>query len=90
MYKFRISLRSLQSTPIALSLLQLTLSNAFFHSMKHAHFHRDIFLILSSVFLYVPSSSTFFEAKLILSYVLVYLVLESSVKDSGHHFFCVR
>uniref|UniRef100_A0A6M2DZW7 Putative product n=1 Tax=Xenopsylla cheopis TaxID=163159 RepID=A0A6M2DZW7_XENCH len=40
MYKFPISLRSLQSTPIVLSnsisLPQLILYNAFFHSMKHA------------------------------------------------------
>uniref|UniRef100_A0A6M2DYZ8 Putative secreted protein n=1 Tax=Xenopsylla cheopis TaxID=163159 RepID=A0A6M2DYZ8_XENCH len=34
----------------------------------------------------VPSSSTFFEPELILSYVLVYLVFESSVKESGHNF----
>uniref|UniRef100_A0A6M2DR76 Putative secreted protein n=1 Tax=Xenopsylla cheopis TaxID=163159 RepID=A0A6M2DR76_XENCH len=60
MYNFRISLRSLQSTPIVLSksisLLQLTLSNAFFQSMKHAQMSSFTlrYLSLSSVFLSRP------------------------------------
>uniref|UniRef100_A0A6M2DZ03 Putative secreted protein n=1 Tax=Xenopsylla cheopis TaxID=163159 RepID=A0A6M2DZ03_XENCH len=61
MYKFSMSLRSLQSTPMVLSnsisLLQLTLSNAFFQSMKHAQMSSLTSRHLSDIILSIPIAS---------------------------------
>uniref|UniRef100_A0A6M2E3L8 Putative secreted protein n=1 Tax=Xenopsylla cheopis TaxID=163159 RepID=A0A6M2E3L8_XENCH len=58
MYKFCVSIWSLQSIPIvlsnSLSLLQLTLSNAFFQSMKHAKISSLTSRHLSDIILSIP------------------------------------
>uniref|UniRef100_A0A6M2DZF5 Putative product n=1 Tax=Xenopsylla cheopis TaxID=163159 RepID=A0A6M2DZF5_XENCH len=72
----------------SISLLQLTLSNAFFQSVKHTQMSsftsRHLSDNIPQYSYRLPSSSIYFKPELVLFYVLVYLVFESSVLFGIH------